>query len=140
VTDTATAKIASVNKPENIGGLSQELAARLWDQLGSTHLAIVELKVADHTEDADGDKGIKLQITHLEPVNGHPDVADHLRELQRALYRTRSPQADIESFDDIEPTVGDVLQHGRAHLDHDDDGEPRLFQHGDQDQDGGDAA
>lgn len=105
---SATAKIAALSKTDNTG-ITPELARTMWDNLGSHHMAIVELKAAERTEGDDDSHGVKLEISMVEPVGDDDLVDEHCRELARALYRKRNPQPALTTGDPSEPTVTAVL-------------------------------
>lgn len=124
MTDT-TAKIAA--KGLKATGVTEELARKYYDDLGSKHLAIVELTVDGRTEKTDGKQQVQLTLSMVEP-SIDPTLDDHLRELSRAMYFNRKlhsedDQPALDSGDDIEPKVSDVLANGQALLEHDDNGE-----------------
>lgn len=149
-----TAKIRS--KGLDATGVTEDLARKMYDNLGGHYLAIVELHVDDRHESADGKRKVDLVLSQVEPSTDHA-LDDHLRELTRALHYNRKLHSEdedphLEGFEDIEPKVADVLAHGKAALiNTGHDGEPRLFSDngddqtddtdgdGDEDQ-GGDAA
>lgn len=107
---TTATTIASLPKArtENTG-ITPELAQKMYDQLGSHHIAVVEFKVATRTEGDDDSHEIKLEIRAVEPVDDDERVDEHLRELQRALYFKRNPQPALTTGDPSEPTVTAVL-------------------------------
>lgn len=118
---TTTTKLAAA-KLNDKKGITNQLARHMFDNLGSVHMAIVELRAVERTEHEGDDQAVKLELLTLEAADG--PSADHLRELQRALWRKREPQTDILTLDDVEPTVDEVLQRGEALLaDDGDDGD-----------------
>jgi hypothetical protein len=78
-------------------------------------MAIAELKTDTRVEDEDGKQTVTLRLIGLE-IADTPQAAEHLRELQRAIWRKRDPQHDLQSSIDIEPTDEQVLQRGKAVL------------------------
>lgn len=126
MTDT-TAKIKA--KGCSATGITEELAIKLHDQLDKKLIAIVELKSSSRTEKADGKQIVDLEILTVEPATDTL-AEDHLREFARALYYNRAvddAQPTLDGNDGPEPTVKDVLGRGQSLLDHDADGEPRLW-------------
>lgn len=103
-----TAKIAALTKTENTG-IVPELAQKMYDQLGSHHIAIVEFKVAERTEGDDDSHAVKLEIRALEPAGDDERIDEHVRELQRALYYKRNPQPALTTGDPTEPTITAVI-------------------------------
>lgn len=116
-------------------GVTDELATKLYSNKGGRIMAIVELKVDETHEKADGDRKVDLVITELEPVvdgklNGRLD--EHVRTIQAALYRNRAllqNGGETLPFEEggEEPTVEGVLAAGRALVDVDEDGNPELW-------------
>ena len=124
MTDT-TAKIKA--KGCQSTGITEEIAIKLHDQLDKKIIAVVELKSSSRTEKADGKQIVDLEILSVEPATEHL-AEDHLREFARALYYNRAVDEQQPTLDDgPEPTVKDVLGRGQSLLEHDDDGEPRLW-------------
>jgi hypothetical protein len=111
---TTTARLAS-GKLNDRKGITDEAARTLFDNLGTTRMAVVELKSREHSESADDKQVVTLEVIGLELADTL-ESADHLRELQRALWRKREPQTDIDSLIDVEPTEDDVLARGAAIL------------------------
>lgn len=106
---TTTAKIAA--KDAKNTGITPAVAKELYDRLGRSRIAIVELTSVEHTIDVEDKKSVKLEIGFVETV---PDgeIEDFLRELSQALYRVRQPQRPIDSIGDAEPTPADILRRG----------------------------
>jgi hypothetical protein len=112
---TATAKLASKTLDAECGITDAE-ARRLYDTKGSTRMAIVELKTDGRFEDEADHQVVTLRLIGLELATT-PESSDHLRELQRAIWRKRDPQTDIDTLIDVEPTEEQVLERGRAIMD-----------------------
>ena len=74
-----------------------ELAKTMWDQLGSHHMAIVELRVTERTEPADGeaDQSAKLRVTRLE-FAADTDDAERLRQALRDRWAARTAADTLE--------------------------------------------
>lgn len=130
MTDT-TATIRS--KGLDSTGVTEALARSYSNTLGSHHVAIVEYKVDAVITDADGHRKVQLALTQVEPVidgNLNGTLVEHVRDIQRALWRNRAQeegQLPLEGGDEPEPTVEGVLASGRALIEHDEDGEPELW-------------
>lgn len=96
-------------------GITEELATKFHDQLGKTVMAVVELRSDSRTENTDGDQKVSIEILSIEPAvdpNGAGEA--HLRNFARSLYYERQllsadAQPTLESVDDIEPKVADVI-------------------------------
>ena len=107
-------------------GITEELATKFHDQLGKTVMAIVELRSDSRTEHTDGDQKVTLEILSVEPaVDEAGDAEAHLRDLQRAMFMNRrltseDDQPTLDSTDDLEPKVDDVIAARRALGDLDD--------------------
>ena len=114
---TTTAKIAA--RGTNGTGITEEMAARLHDNLGEKVLAVVELVVEASGEKRNGDESVALSILTVEPAPDHMTV-DHLRELARSFYYERQLATEGPTLDgdDIEPKVADVLAAGQRHTPH----------------------
>lgn len=115
-------------------GVTEALAKQFYSTLGSHHLAVVEFRVEDRRETADGKHEVHLILTQVEPSTvGFLD--DHLREITRALYRNRAladGQAPLPGTDDGR-TLQDVVHAGEAAIVRDDDGDPAGVWDGDTD-------
>lgn len=138
MSDATTAKIAA--KGCSATGITEELAIKMHDQLGKKIMAVVELESAARTEDSDGNQKVQLRILSVEPAT-ESIAEDHLREFQRALYYNRQLDGAQPTLDGDgpEPTVREVLGRGESLLDHDDDGNPILWDgKGDELEDQGD--
>lgn len=111
---TTTASIAAMPKTENTG-ITPELARSLYATLGTSAVAIVELRSSERTEGVDHSHKVKLEIKFVEPADDL-ETEDYLRELQRALYIKRNPQPALTSKDITEPGVDGLLLNGTVHL------------------------
>jgi hypothetical protein len=115
---STTAKIRA--KGLSATGMTEELATKLYHQPGGRIMAIVELKVDETHEKADGDQKVDFIITELEPVvdvNLNGQIEEHVRELQKVLYdnRRRLERGDDQlPIDDDGPGVEGLLQQGKA--------------------------
>ncbi|WP_201300400.1 hypothetical protein, partial [Nocardioides sp. AX2bis] len=118
-------------------GCTEELAAEMHSRRGAHYMAIVEVKVDAIHETSDGKRSVDLVITQFEPAAAQGPMADqldsHLRNLTRTTYQNRALHADdqqlqIDTQDDLEPTVEQVVAAGRglelAPEDLDDDEDP----------------
>lgn len=130
-----TAKIRA--KGLDSTGVTEELAKQLYHQLGSHHLMVVEARVADRRENADGGHEVQLVLTQVEPSTA-AFVDDHLRELMRAMYRNRAlaDGAIPETMDG--PELQDVVRgSGEAVLQRGEDGEVENLWDGNTDEPAG---
>jgi len=103
------AKIAA--KPTKNTGITTEIAQELYDRLGRTRVAIVEISSAAHTVDVDGKKSVQLKIGFIETPQDD-EIDNHLRELAQALYRERTPQKALEAVSQQEPKAADLAKKG----------------------------
>lgn len=116
-------------------GVTEQLAAKMYNNVGGHYLAIVDLRVAFHGEDDDGNRKVTLVIDQIEPVidgklNGA--LVEHVRQINAALHRNRmlaenGPQLPIDG-QDVEPTVEQVLAARAGLIGTDDKGEPILLE------------
>ena len=106
---TTTAKIAAANCKDT--GVTPTLAGKMWEKLGSRHIAIVELVVDERSEDVGDERGVKLVVASVE-VAADGDTAEHMRELQRAIYMAR--QSDKALTAGVEDTPKDVAIRGQV--------------------------
>ena len=82
-------------------------------------LAIVEVEHKRQINDADTGRSVELVITAFEPSQDQA-LDDHLRQLMRTLHQNRVLNSDeqqlaIDTQDDLEPKVEDVIAAQRAH-------------------------
>lgn len=115
---TTTAKIAA--KGCTSTGITEDLAETLHNNLGKKILAVVELVSEARSEKRSGDEAVVLSILTIEPAP-NTMTEDHLRELARSFHYERQladGQLTIETGDDIEPKVADVLAAGAIHRPH----------------------
>lgn len=99
-------------------GITEQHLARI--QLGDTVLAVVELVADAYTETRDGDDKVAFNVLTIEPAPNQATI-DHLRNLTRSFFYERQladGQLQIDTGDDIEPKVADVLAAGRQHEPH----------------------
>jgi hypothetical protein len=98
-------------------GVTEAIARKLYDNLGTYTMAIVELRAEKRFDDADGSHGVELVLTQVEPSeDGRLD--DHLRNLTKALHTNRvlnseDQQLQLDTADDISPKVTDVIAAGQ---------------------------
>lgn len=112
---TDSAKIRA--KGLNATGVTEDIITKLADAEGGHMVAVVELKVDEVHKKVDGDRRVDLVITQCEPAPDQQTI-DHLRNLQRSFYYERKlhsedEQLTIETRDDLEPTVEQVLAAGK---------------------------
>jgi hypothetical protein len=89
-------------------GITEEIARELHARPGRRIMAIVELKVVERHEKAEGQNRVDLVIEQVEPAMDQI-LDDHLRELTRTIYQNRvllrgRPAADRDGAD-VEPSV-----------------------------------
>ena len=79
-------------------GISDAFAGQLYEQLGSHHVALVELQVTERTEvadDEDKEPSASLSIVSIEFAAGEQD-ADLLRRAIRARYEARTALGTLD--------------------------------------------
>lgn len=127
-------------------GITEELATKLFvaaDNKNITELvAIVRFKPDYAHKAADGSRrSVDMEIVDIEPVvdgklNGQ--LVEHVKTIQQALSRNRhiaSGKDEALPFgeeDGPAPKVSEILQHGSAFLDKNEDGETVLHQPDDE--------
>lgn len=92
-------------------GITVDVSRELYDRLGRTRVAIVELTSTEHTDGIDGPKSVKLELGFIETTDDE-EVDNFLRELAQALYRERTPQKELTSLSDQEPKPADMIRTG----------------------------
>lgn len=99
-------------------GVTEDIANQLFTKKGSHHMAIVEYRVEETHEKADGTRKVDLILTQVEPAVSD-DMDDHLREIVRTCYFNRGT-GDQPTLNDgsNEPTVDAVLAAGARHRPH----------------------
>lgn len=139
---TTTAKVRA--KGLAATGVTEDLAAQMFNTKGSRYLAIVELKVDEVHEKSDGDRRVDLVIAELEPVvdgdlNGALD--EHVRTIWKALYENRmragtgpDDQLPLDPDDGPAPKVADIIAQGDAFVEKDEAGDPVGIWNGDTDE------
>lgn len=106
-------------------GITEELARRFHDQLGLKMMAIVEFRSTQTHEEVGGKQKVDLEVLSIEPAIDEAGAAEeHLRGLQRAIYMNRKlhsedAQPTLDSTDDIEPKVSDVIAAQAGAVPHD---------------------
>lgn len=109
-----TAKIRA--KGLDTTGVTEQLASEMYRNRGRHYIAIVELKVDETHEKADGTRKVDLILTQVEPATT-TDLEEHLRELTRVGYLNRQKvdgQMAIDESLGQERTVADVLASGKS--------------------------
>lgn len=135
MTDT-TAKIRA--KGLDATGVTEEIADEMYAHKGKHYMAIVELNVDETHDRADGKRKVDLVFTQVEPALDDR-LDEHLRELTRTLHYNRklhSPdeQLQIDTLDDVEPTVEGVVAAGQHFIAAHDDELPDPEDEPDDDQ------
>lgn len=98
-------------------GVTEELASKMFHNVGGYYMAIVELKVKQpHGPDDEGQCKVDLVLTQVEPATSE-SLDAHLRELTRTLDFSRrltaiDAQLTIDTREDLEPTVEAVTAAG----------------------------
>lgn len=102
-------------------GVTEELAAELFNKVGTHLMAIVDLQVVDRSGPNVKDKRkVHLIIDGIEPATTD-DMAEHLRELSRVGYLNRAHANGTRAINEElnnERTVADVMAAGAAHKPH----------------------
>lgn len=105
-----TAKIRA--KGLDATGVTEEIASQMYSRKGAHYMGIVEIKVDETHENAEGKRKVDLILTQVEPSTDR-NLDEHLRELTRTLYYNRQTadgqQPTLETSDGIEPTVDAVI-------------------------------
>lgn len=112
---TTTAKIASC-KLNDEKGVDEATARSLFNKLGTTRIGIVELRSRDRGENLSDRQVVMLEVIGLE-LAVEKDTEEFLRDLQRAIWRKREPQLDIQTALDVEPSEDEVLEKGHRLMD-----------------------
>lgn len=99
-------------------GMTEEIIRNLHGQPGARVMAIVELCVDDAHNKHDAPNHVDFTIEQLVPFTEDIDDA-HLRQLTRSAHQARVLNSDddqlaIDTQDDLEPTVEDVIGERRA--------------------------
>lgn len=110
---STSAKIAAAALKDS--GVTPSLAGKMWEHLGSQHIALVDLAVAERSEGTDDTRGVKLVVVDIEPAVDS-DTAEHMRELLRALYMRRQPDPALTAG--VESTPRDVVIRGQVEVLH----------------------
>lgn len=112
-----TAKIRA--KGTDGTGFTEDLAASLFNRVGHTVKAIVELEVVDkHGPNLEGKRKVDMVITSIE-VATDSIVDEHLGEISNAIYVNRDLQGHTgTTTQGQERTVADVVASGAKHRPH----------------------
>lgn len=116
---TTTANLKAVTTTAH--GMTEPIAKQFFDQKGKKGLAIIEFRSAGFHEALDDKDKVDLEILSFEVVDEAAE--EHVRGLQRALFMNRKlksedEQLTLDSAEDLEPTVADVMAHGRQFTPH----------------------
>jgi len=76
-------------------GVTEDLADQMYRSKGAHYMAIVEIRVDETHENAEGKRKVDLILTQVEPSTS-PTLDDHLRELTRTLYYNRQTAAGAQ--------------------------------------------
>jgi hypothetical protein len=98
-------------------GFTEDIAAELFNKVGTHMMAIVDLQVVDRTgPNLKGKRGVKLVIGGIEPALDD-NLAEHLRELTRTLFFNRQVDVPLDG-DGINPDLKTALANGARHEPH----------------------
>ena len=107
-------------------GVTDDLAEKLYRKTVTSFMAVVEFHLEDVGERVrDGKERVSLSIGNLEVAVDDKHIAeDHLREIQRAIHMNRKlhapdAQLTIDTRDDLEPTVEQVIANNPGLVRHD---------------------
>lgn len=101
-------------------GITEDIAAELFQQVGRSIMAIVEIQVADKSgPNLKGKRKVHMVLEQIEPAMD-PSLDEHLRELTRTLFYNRKVDEGQPTLDgdDVEPKVADVLAAGARYRPH----------------------
>lgn len=115
MTATGSTKASLDAKLPEAGGISPSIAADMWRNLGSEHVAIVVFEVAQRTEPAamhDADPSLKLKVLDIELARDD-DEAETLRTMLRGLYRLRTK---ADTLDEANTDAADTITSARGTL------------------------
>lgn len=106
-------------------GVTEDIAKSMFNSLGRSTLAIVELEHKRKIDDDDTGRTVELVIRMIEPSTSET-LDTHLRELTKTMHQNRVLTADdqqlqIETAEDLEPTIEGVIAAGQAHIAETDD-------------------
>ncbi|GAW57621.1 hypothetical protein, partial [Nocardioides sp. PD653] len=106
-------------------GVTEDLARTMYNTLERSTLAIVRLTHKRQINDADAGRTVELSIDMLEPSTS-AELDDYLLNLCKTLHQNRTlksedAQLQIDTIDDLEPTVEQVIQAGQQHIAQTDD-------------------
>jgi hypothetical protein len=106
-------------------GVTEDLAKAMFHSLGRSTLAIVELEHKRKIDDDDTGRQVELVLKMVEPSTD-ANLDSHLRELTRTMHQnrvlnSRDHQLQIETTDDLEPTLEQVIAAGEQHVAETDD-------------------
>lgn len=93
-------------------------AGPLFATLGSTRMAVVELRSVERAEpapDEDKERSVKVRISHLEVAN--PDQEESLRRALRALHLHRTAYGTLNEEQELELSKG-TLEDTAGELSH----------------------
>ena len=112
-------------------GITEEILTRIADAEGGELTVIAQVRYEGVHKKRDGSRKVDLVITDLEATTDG-DADEHVRGVQRALFMNRklhgtdSQPALMDSIDDKEPTVEEVMAKGRQYTPHDFEHDPSV--------------
>lgn len=106
-------------------GVTEDIAKSMYHTKGRSTLAVVELVHKRQIDDEDTGRKVELAIRLVEPSTS-ADLDTHLRELMNTMHQnrvlqSRDDQLTIDTTDDLEPTVEQVIAAGQQHVAETDD-------------------
>lgn len=104
-------------------GFTEQVAARYFNTVGSEVMAVVRLRAVKVITDDAGKHTVQFAIVGAEPAQT-TRMEDHLRDVERALYRQRPEVIGQETLKGVTsgPNADQVVADGEALLVRDDDG------------------
>jgi uncharacterized protein YneF (UPF0154 family) len=108
--------------------ITEDMLRSMHARRGAHYMGIIELEVDETREKTDGANKVMLTIKQVHVSMGNEGTEAHLRQLTRSMHQQQvlnSPDQPlpIDSKDDIEPKVEDVIAARRAH----DASQPHVF-------------
>ena len=102
-------------------GVTEQIADQMYRSKGARYMAIVEIKVDETHENAEGKRKVDLILEQVEPATD-TTLDEHLRNLTRTLHYNRQvaigEEPTLDSMDAVEPTVEAVIAANPSVLPH----------------------
>ena len=109
----ATAARIAARQAKDGDGITSQLADQMHNNLGSRHMAIIELDVDETANLEDGTSKVKLVIETIEVTEHGSDLEHHLRDLAKFLWGARQEQPTLLDGE-IQPGDADLISDGKA--------------------------